>query len=325
MIYVLVVFCIFEPMRKKYLLVAALIISSISGVNAQFGFDNAMPMQKISVSDNDEEEEEEEEDKYRGFSFGINLGSYFASKKTANIYNGTCVFGDLGRADGVQCFTIDERLDPNFFTLDYQRIVNEFQATGVEVPFDSYPINMRYTPALMVGMQVKYNWGKYHALVFNINAMRVRTVDVFTLRFIGTGAQLNAQQDVRTFDIIGQEQRFNIGLGYRAGFMINEMSNFYWQFGGSLLGTQFERNQIRIGETTYDLILGAQNPNQAPLTLDNAPTRVGIGGYSALGVEFFIKDMYSFDVSFGLSNDQMGYFEYKERGWNSWLMATFTL
>lgn len=276
------------------------------------------------ISFQDEEEEEEEEDAFHGLSIGLNLGTYFGSRKTANIYNGTCVFGDLGRPDDIRCFTIGERLDPNVFLLDVQRITNEFQAQNVEVPFDSAPMNMRYSPAFSVGMQLKYNWGKYHALVMNINAMRLRTVDVFTLRFIGTGAQFNAQQDVRTFDIIGQEQRFEVNLGYRAGFMINEMANFYFQFGGNMLGTQFERNQIRVGENTFDLILGAQNPNQI-ITLENAPTGIGFGGYASFGVEFFIKDKYTFDVSFGLSNDKMTYFNYSERGWNKWLMATFTI
>lgn len=304
---------------KKKLLIALLVIGGCQGYMAQ-----SYAWKGESIVTWDEEEEEEEEDPYQGLSIGINLGSYFGSKKTANMYNGTCIFGDLGRPDDIRCYDLWERLDASLFVLDYQRITNEFSATGVEVPFDSAPQNMRYSPAFSVGMQLKYNWGKYHALVLNLNAMRLRTVDVFTLRFIGTGAQQNAQQDIRTFDIIGQEQRFEVNLGYRAGFMINEMSNFYMQFGGSMLGTQFERNQIRVGNNTFDLILGAQNPNQI-MTLDNAPTGIGFGGYISSGVEFFIKDKYSFDVGFGLSNDQMSYFNYTERGWNKWLMATFTI
>ncbi len=272
----------------------------------------------------EEEEEEEDMEKYRGFGIGISLGGYFASKKTANIYNGTNLIGTLGRADGVDQLTIAERLDPNVFIFDVQRIQNEFNATGVEVPFDSSPINMRYSPALGVGVQLKYSFDRYRGVIFNLNALRLRTTDVFTLRFVGTGQQLNAQQDVRTFDIVGSEQRFEINLGYRQGFLINEISNFYLQFGGNMLGVQMQQNQIRVGENTFDLIIGAQNPQQI-LTLDNAPTGIGFGAYGAMGMEFFIKDKYGFDIGFQFSNDQMRYFDYEQRGWNYWLMATFSL
>lgn len=272
----------------------------------------------------EEEEEEEDMEKYRGFGIGISLGGYFASKKTANIYNGTNLIGTLGRADGVDQLTIAERLDPNVFIFDVQRIQNEFNATGVEVPFDSSPINMRYSPALGVGVQLKYSFDRYRGLIFNLNALRLRTIDVFTLRFVGTGQQLNAQQDVRTFDIIGSEQRFEVNLGYRQGFLINELSNFYLQFGGNMLGVQMQQNQIRVGENTFDLIIGAQNPQQI-LTLDNAPTGIGFGAYGAMGMEFFIKDKYGFDIGFQFSNDQMRYFDYEQRGWNYWLMATFSI
>lgn len=270
------------------------------------------------------EEEDEDEDPFSGISIGINIGSYFASKKTANIYNGTCQVGDLNRPDGVRCYTIAERIDPNLFLQTFQQITQEIGATNVEVPFDAYPANMRYSPAFNVGMQIKYNWGKDHAVVFNFNTVKLKAVDVFTLRFVGTGAQQNAQQDIRTFTISGTEQRFNVNLGYRGGVFINDGMNWYYQLGASMLGTQVEKNQIFIEGNAYDLFLGAQNPNQF-VTLNNSPTGVGFGGYGALGLEFFIKEKYTFDISFMTSRDTMKMFNYSTTGWNKTFMASFTL
>lgn len=313
--------------QKISLVIAFLVVSflSIGQVNMNQMM-NVQPLSKLgSLTDpEEEEEEEEEEDPFHGISVGLNIGSYFASKKTANVYNGTCIFGDLGRPDGVRCYSIAERIDPNTFVRDYQQITQDLNATGVEVPYDSNPLNMRYTPAFYVGMQIKYNWGKYKALVFNFNTVKLKAVDVFTLRLIGTGQQQNAQQDIRTFTISGNEQRFDANLGYRAGVMMNEMTNWYFQFGASMLGTQVEKNQIRIENRSYDLFVGAQNPNQL-LTLQNSPTKIGFGGYFSTGVEFFIKDKYTFDISLGFSRDTIKMFDYTEHAWNKWLLASFTI
>ena len=306
---------------KKVLLMFVLCTSFVQ-LNAQSrrSSDEETSDETVELTD----EEEEKEDPFTGISIGLNIGSYFASKTTANIYNGTCQIGDLNRPDGVRCYTIAERIDPNTFLQTWQQITQDVGATGVEVPLDAYPLNMRYSPAFNVGMQIKYNWGKDHALVFNFNTVRLKALDVFTLRFVGTGAQQNAQQDIRTYDITGSEQRFSANLGYRGGVFINEGMNWYYQLGASMLGTQVEKNQIFIEGNAYDLFLGAQNPNQF-VTLDNSPTGIGFGGYGALGLEFFIKDKYTFDISFMTSRDTMKMFNYSTTGWNKTLMASFTL
>jgi hypothetical protein len=277
-----------------------------------------------AFAQDDEEEEEDSDKEYRGLSIGINLGGYFANKKTAEFYNGTCAVGLLDRPDDIRCYTIDERLDPSLFLQTYQQITNEFNATGFEVPYDSYPLNMRYSPAFNIGLQLKYNTSKYSAFLFNFNTMKLKSVDVFTLRFVGTSVQPNAQQDIRTFEISGSEQRFEANLGYRQGWEVNQMTNFFFQFGGCMLGTKVDKNQLRIGKNTYDLFVGAANPAQLT-TLQNNPTGVGFGGYWSAGFEFFIKERYTFDISYGMSRDKVIMFSYEKNVWNKWLNLTFTV
>lgn len=269
----------------------------------------------------DDEEEDEERDPYKGFSIGLNVGSYFASQKTGNFYNGSCPVSLGENPNEVRCFTIGERL--NLTPQEFNYITTYYNATSFEVPRDSYPLRMRYNPAFMVGMQIKYNFNRDNALILNVNSMRLKAVDVFTLRFIGTPMQQNAQQDIRIFQITGSEQRFNFSLGYRMGAEINHMTNWYFQPGASMLGTRFDRNEIFVAERSYELFIGAANPQQV---LPYQPrTDIGFGYYLATGFEFWIKDKYSFDISFGFSRDKVILINLEEKVWNKWIQASFTI
>lgn len=275
----------------------------------------------LTLADPEDEEEEVESEPWKGFSFGLNIGSYFASKATGNFYNGSCPVDVGANPNEVRCFTIEERLSLTFEEVNY--ITSYFNASGFEVPFDSYPLNMRYTPSFLVGMQIKYNFNKDAAIVFNVNSMKLKAVDQFTLRLIGTPAQINAQQDIRTFQITGTEQRFNFNLGYRMGLEMNEMTNWYLQPGASMLGTKFETNEIFVADRVYDLFIGAANPQQV---LPYQPrTDIGFGYYLSTGFEFFIKDKYSFDISLGFSRDKVILVTWEKKVWNTWLQASFTI
>jgi hypothetical protein len=277
----------------------------------------------------DEDEEEYEEDTIRGFSFGLNVGVYFANKKTANFYNGACYDNEFIDVNEVRCYSIEERLgatDNIFFDQTYNEVVQQVGngATGFIVPFDSYPQNMRYSPGFLVGLHIKYNFNRYSAIVFNLNTMRLRTNDKFSLQFFGGPIPINAQNDVRLFTIQGVEQRFKLNLGYRQGWMMGDRSNFYLQAGGSMLGTQFESNQLVLSESLrYDLFLGIQN--QQINVQPQQRTDIGFGGYVSTGFEFWFNSKYTMDLSFGLSRDKVILYSLEENAMNKWLTATFTL
>lgn len=276
-----------------------------------------------------DDEEEMEEDTIRGFSFGLNLGSYFASKKSATFYNGACTSNDFIDVNEVRCYNIADRLGVNgsnvAFNQTYNRVINEVGngATGFDVPYDAYPANMRYNPAFMVGLNIKYAFNRYSAILFNINGIKLKTVDIFTLRFYGGTLPINAQSDVRKYSIVGEEQRFNMGLGYRQGWYMNDNANFYLQGGASMLGTQFEKNYLQIGESTYDLFVGVQNQNT--LVSPQPNTEIAFGGYGAMGFEFFFNKKLSFDISFGMNREKVVIFSLEQKGWHKWVQATFTI
>lgn len=271
-----------------------------------------------------DEDEEEEEDTIRGFGFGLNLGGYFASKKTANFYNG---FGntasDIGQNE-VRYYSIEERLgmDAGTFNLTYTEIKNHYDLVG-DIQFGEYPLNVRYMPSFSVGFQIKYNFNRYSAVIANLNGIKLKTSDQFTLVFPFDSSVPNAQANIRLFPITGAEQRLNVTLGYRQGWYMNDLGNFYLQFGGSMLGTKVQGVEVFVADNNYQLFIGGSNPNQ--IQNFQPRTDIGFGGYFALGTEFWFNKGYTADISFGFSRDKMILLYLEENGWNKWLQLTFSI
>ncbi|MEN9640419.1 MAG: hypothetical protein RLZZ262_2288 [Bacteroidota bacterium] len=312
---------------KYFVLLFITFLCAGDQVSAQNGWRKIIHAKAVSPLTDDEEEMEE--DTIRGFSFGLNLGTYFASKKSAIFYNGACSSNEFIDVNEVRCYSIADRLGVTgnnaAFNQTYNKVLNEVGngATGFDVPYDSYPANMRYSPAFLVGLNIKYAFNRYSAILFNVNGIKLKSVDIFTLRFYGGTLPVNAQSDVRKYTIVGQEQRFNLGLGYRHGWYMNDYANFYLQGGASMLGTQFENNYLQIGESNYDLFVGVQNQNT--LVRPQPNTEVTFGGYGAMGVEFFFNKKLSFDLSFGMNREKVVIFSLEQKGWHKWIQATFTI
>lgn len=269
----------------------------------------------------EEEEEEEEEDDERGFSIGLNLGAYFANKKSAGFYNGSCAYTVIGSVGEVRCYDIFERLQLTPQDINY--ITSYYNITSFEAPIDMYPLNMRYAPALAFGLHIKYNFNRENAIVFNSNFMRLKTTDVFTLRFVGGPIEPNAQQNVQIFDIVGKEDRFQMSLAYRLGAMMNDNANFYFDIGGTMLGTRVISNEIFVADRTYSLFIGAANPQQI---INYQPrTDVGFGWMLGTGMEFYFNEKYEMDLGISYSRDKVILGSYEQTLGNIAIMATFTL
>lgn len=313
-------------MKKNICLSITVLLLFIAGsANAQ-RFKSKLTQAKQAINFYEDDDDVEDDDgEIRGFSFGLNLGSYFANKATGNFYNGSgTVSGYIDEAQQIRSYSIDERIGPSsVFINDYNQILSHYGASSYFLPWDAYPLDMRYNPAFVIGLQLKYNFNRYSAIIANMNVSRLKAVSQFTMQFQGTTMPTNAQSDIRLFPITGSEQRFNITLGYRQGWMMGDYSNLYVQLGGSMLGTQFQKNQVFVAERSYDLFIGAYNPNQQ---LVNAQPRtdIGFGAYGSLGVEFWLG-RYSFDISFGMSRDRVILYTWDKLVWNKWLQATFTI
>lgn len=281
-----------------------------------------MGSQVVCLAQDDEDgwEDEDEwadEDEGRGFGISLNIGAYFANKTTANLYNGACGFEVVDDPSGVQCYDIFSRITLNINDIAF--INDYYGSTSFEAPFDMHPINMRYNPSFMYGLNIKYYLSWLEAITMDFNSVKLKTVDQFTLRFIGTTQQVNAQSDTRLFTISGEETRFQFKLGYQHGWEMNETSQIYMDFGGSMMGAKLESNTVRVAERDYRLILGAQNPQQ--IINFQPKTQVGFGWFVGAGASVMFENNVNMDIGAYLSRDRVRLENYDDKLFN-WAVYT---
>ena len=273
------------------------------------------------------DEDEEPEDSIRGLSIGLNIGSYFANAKTANVYNGSGRFGDyLNEAAQIRWYSIPERIGMNgAFQNDINTktvIQNYYQTDYYEVNLDNVPPNMRYNPAMYVGLNLKWNFNRYAALIMNMNGTKLKAVGQFTMQ-VTPSSQNSNDNGTRLLSVVGEEQRFNMNLGYRQGWMMGDMSNFFVQVGGSMLGTRWMRNYVLVADRQFDLISQSFVQGQQPLSA-TPTTGIGFGAFVQTGVEFWIG-RYSFDIGIGFSRETVKIHTFEKNVTNKWIQATFNI
>ena len=157
----------------------------------------------------------QDSDERKGFRFGLNMGMYFPSKVSANYYNGSGFYDNNIDPNGVRMYSIEERL--NLTPQERQYITTYFNATGFQFPYDAYPTAMRYSGGFNIGFQTAFDFNNKSSFIFDLNVCKVKAYDRFTMQLLGTTAQQNGQNDIRIFNIEGNEQRLNLALGYRTG------------------------------------------------------------------------------------------------------------
>ncbi|MFN5621472.1 MAG: hypothetical protein ACK478_09235 [Flavobacteriales bacterium] len=273
------------------------------------------------------EDDEEQEDTLQGLSFGLNIGSYFANGETANIYNGSGPFAeDVNAAANVRWYSIPERIGidgPFAQSNDIREIQNFYNTQTYSFPFDYAPTNMRYNPAMYVGLNLKWNFNRYAAVLMNVNACKLKAVGQFTMQLPPTSQTAQNNVGPTLLSIAGEEQRFNINLGYRQGWMMGDYSNFFVQVGGSMLGTKWMRNYVLVADRQFDLITSSFVAGQTPMSA-TPNTGVGFGAFVQTGVEFWVGK-YSFDIGLGFSRDKVIINTYEQKVTNKWLQATFNI
>ena len=287
-----------------FILVAALGISTAVNAQVKTSVEN-----KIYFYDEEEEEDVWEETDRRGFVFGLNLGAYFGGKQSANFYNG---MGLWNLNDPLaQVYTIEDRLFLNQVTI--QEVQNLIGAEGFTIPFDAAPANMRYNPSVLFGFRIAYRFNNESGIFFDANYMSLKAADRFSLRTNLLPDPMQGTEDIRLYNIIGQEDRLNMNLGYRTGLMINDNANWYFVGGASMLAVRMVDNYLEIEGTTFDLWLSFQAPNFFQGPASNL-TGVGFGWYAGTGVETFFNDTYELNMGVRMNRDQVVMGDFKP--WN---------
>lgn len=247
-----------------------------------------LPAIHCFAQDGDEGDEERVPQNFKKkFHAGMLIGSYFANKYSASMYDG------YGRDfDGKRNTFENSNM--------YQKIVREYGggyggedyiATALGVGHDDWsfteddmPINMRYKTSFIVGLNCKYTADKKNAIVFNLNAAKLTVGGNFTITTRPSSGATQINTSIKTFEIKGIEQRLQIQMGYQRILGNNETFNFFVEGGLNVTIAKFDKNLIQINNLQIDLV---QYYNQAGYPVNypaNKTTGVGYGAFGGFGV-----------------------------------------
>ncbi len=254
-----------------------------------------------------------------GLEFGVNIGVYRGFPQAAYFYDGA---GDHELSDaGAQIWGIQERLQQlqgQQLTHPVTGILNEFPAWNIY----SLPL-MQYKPSMFFGLKAAKFWNPETALVCHLDVAQVTAEGAWSLSTGLLPDQGQGNEDVRTYPIIGKEQRLNIALGYRTSIYIAEGASWAFELGGLANAVAIEENYIvmspNVGNALYEVNLLTAIGNGAGGQLSpasNVLTQWGTGLYSSLGIAVEFEEGGHVELNVRASRDNINLGTEAYKGWN---------
>ncbi len=311
---------------KRLLIIPVLLLSTITIAQLKPKADVKLySLYDRGLSDEIVDDEESE----RGFTFAMDLGVYLASKKTANLYNGSGLANINAQSNWLsveerftsvgfnQQANIVQEMNTNPALSQYSGTIVGFALNGNPSSEDySYARDMNYTPSFFFGLNATYHLSDYWGIVGKVSVANLVTTAVYTMELFGPLPPQNASEVIEVFNIRGEEQRVHLDLGFKNTSYNDYGFKWFWGAGASLVGAQIQQNTAFIGETPYDLIF-QNNGNQQFLQEFNAnQTLYNFGFYANTGWEFEYKERYDVGIGFNLSRDVIELGPVEEIGWN---------
>jgi hypothetical protein len=252
-----------------------------------------------SFAQDDDAELSEKSDTIQGIYFGLNLGTYFANKYTANEYNGlgyNNFTGDknqnISQSDLVNTLGVNNQINNQNYNAISQAL------GGYNFELDELPINMRYTVAFVIGLHTSYFFNKSNSIFLNVNAIKLTTTDQFTLRLtdLAPTADPSQNREKQLFPIVGKEQRVQFLLGFQKVMGENKIANPYIELGGNMTLVKFDKNEIQVNQFIADITTDYDFATNVA-TFARIQTGAGFGGFASFGLQ--IKLGNKFGLNFG--------------------------
>lgn len=200
---------------------------------------------------------------FNGWYFGINLGSYFASRKTANYYNGS------GRINNLNNAIINN-------VTNHDSLVNRF---GHEFYIDtsSLPQNMRYDPAINIGIHLRKMFRNQLSLFFEMNYSRLKTTNIAVIYVEDYSAGF-MNPDYYQATLLGEEDRYDFNIGLSKEFLKKKISPFA-SFGIDMNNVKVVKSQVQVQGMVIDL----ESPYYAMYNVRQGG--VGFGVFGCIGID----------------------------------------
>jgi hypothetical protein len=261
----------------------------------------------FAQADSDDADDDYSKDK-KGFKVGLFVGALFANQYTAKLYDG---------------YGYD--IDGNKFNFEnsfmYQKIIIQYgggiagqpdyiaQALGVNPGDWSFterdmPVNMRYTPSFLFGLQMRYSVDKKNAILININGAQLKAGGNFTITTRPTSGQTQVNNAIKTFGIVGGEQRLIIQLGYQRILTENEKVNFLIEGGLNATVAKFDKNQILINDLLIDLTADYNNAAYTSYRTKR-PIGTGFGAFAGIGIHITMSEKFTVQLMYNPSYERI--------------------
>jgi hypothetical protein len=208
------------------------------------------------------------------FFVGVNVGVKFANKNYATRYSGIYpVSGNQGYLETV----INQ-------TNNYQQIYTLLGEKTFQVPFDSYPTNIKYSPGLLTGVTLGYKLSPNLQIGIDADFSKLKIRDFFSLQ-VDDPSNQTSQAQYQLGNLYGEESRFNGRFNF--DYIIEgETVNFIVGASGLFSAWRIDEHFAVFNDYRMPLF-SKHNPN------NNFSIRTGGSGWGGglnVGVEYRIKD-----------------------------------
>lgn len=248
----------------------------------------------------------------KGTQIGLYTGAFFPNNSTATLYDGYGYNLD-GKKNSFEDSYLNRKINYEYGGANGQpdRIAQELGLNSnewIRITPKDMPVNMRYTPAFMFGMAVRYNLNETSSLLLNLQSARFSATGNFTIETtpsVNSGTNTWKSQNIRTFSIIGTEQRFMLQAGLQRFLSHNEIFNFFVEAGPVFNMVKIVKNQAIINNLQIDMmryydVLGNQVFQARNMTA------VDFGFFAGAGINLNTNTGWIVQVLYNPSYERMG-------------------
>jgi hypothetical protein len=243
----------------------------------------------------------------KGFHFGLYMGSLFANRYTASTYDGYGFDVD-GYKHDFSNSAMNQKINYEYGGGNGQtdRIAQALGVNHGDWTFgeSDMPVNMKYNASFMVGLDMRYGLNKRSGLILNVNGSKMNVGGNFTITTTSTQIGIPVSNQIRTFSIIGGEQRLVFGLGYQYLLGDNEKVNCFIEGGATCTLVKFDRNLISINSLVIDLTTYYNPQNYITYRAKNL-TGVGFGAFAGFGVNLSMSPKWTVQLVYDPSYEKI--------------------
>ncbi|MGC8864766.1 MAG: autotransporter domain-containing protein [Bacteroidales bacterium] len=253
---------------------------------------------------------EREESPELGWHYGLNTGLILPYGKPASFYNGS------PQNDNKISLILDNQY---YKTIIVQNI--GYNYTGYELPG-----HMVYQPNFSVGFFARYQYSTHSSLFAQTSYSRLTATDVFLLN-LDLPQGYSFEPTYLECDIMGQESRTYIDLGYRHDFPSSTAHHLFLDVGFSMNNVKVLKNMIRIKNLEYNIKYSGEHPtgpySQDP-RYDIFQGGIGVGGFVNVGYDLQFNDNVSLEPLLGVNYSQTHLEGYTKPGPSWYFLVRFS-